>query len=62
MPESSFDALNKAGLQRLPEAQRVIFEELSPDELRVVSAIQERLNAAAPEIEAQAADNNNCLC
>lgn len=55
-----FEALNKAGLQRLPEAQRLVFEELSADELSVVNAIQERLNAAAPEVEGQG--NTNCLC
>lgn len=56
--------IKAAGLQRLPEEMRVVFEELSPEELKVASAIQERLNATAPEVEGQVADgnNNNCLC
>ncbi|MFI6599559.1 aroma-sacti cluster domain-containing protein [Nonomuraea sp. NPDC050536] len=53
--------LRAAGLDRLPESQRAVFEELSPEEMRVVSAIQERLNAAAPEVEGQM-NKNNCLC
>ncbi|MEV0390018.1 aroma-sacti cluster domain-containing protein [Nonomuraea sp. NPDC050643] len=53
--------LRAAGLDRLPEAQRVVFEDLSPEELRVVGVIQERLNAAAPEVEGQQ-NKNNTLC
>ena len=54
------DALNAAGLDRLSAAQRVVFEDLSPEELRVVGAVQDRLNAAAPEVEGQS--NNNTVC
>jgi hypothetical protein len=56
--------INAAGLQRLPEQMRVVFEELTPEELKVANAIQDRLNATAPEVEGQVADgtNNNCLC
>jgi hypothetical protein len=60
MASAGFEALNKAGLQRLTRAQQVVFEELTPEELAVVTAIQERLNAAAPEVEAQ--ESTNCLC
>jgi len=63
MPSYGFEVLNEAGLQNLPEEQRIVFEQLTPEELQVVNTIQERLNAAAPEVQAQsAADNNNCLC
>jgi hypothetical protein len=60
MSDSGFDTWRKAGLERLPESQRVVFESLSPEELKVCLDIQERLNAAIPEVEAQ--DNVNCLC
>ncbi len=60
MSANAFDTLRKAGLDRLPESQRLVFENLSPDELKVCLDIQERLNAAVPEVEAQ--DNVNCLC
>ncbi|KAB8194183.1 hypothetical protein FH608_018605 [Nonomuraea phyllanthi] len=61
MPGDPRDALRAAGLDRLPEAQRMVFEELSPEELRVVGVIQERLNAAMPEVAGQ---NNtyNTIC
>lgn len=62
MPESQFQVLNVLGYQALPDAQRIVFEELSPEELSVVSSIQERLNAAVPEVEGQGEGNNNCLC
>ena len=45
MSKDSLGPLNAAGLQRLPEPMRAVFEDLSPEELRVASAIQERLNA-----------------
>jgi hypothetical protein len=60
MSKEPLAALNAAGLQRLPESMRTVFEGLSPEELRVATAIQERLNNAVPEIEGQ--DNVNCLC
>ena len=63
MPAEGFETLNQAGLQGLPQAQQIVFEQLTPDELRVVNSVQERLNAAAPEVEGQTdGDNNNCLC
>ena len=62
MSQDPLGPLNAAGLQRLPEQMRVVFEDLSPEELRVAGAIQERLNALAPEVEGQVNDNNNCLC
>jgi hypothetical protein len=62
MATDPMEPINAAGLQRLPESMRVVFEELSPEELKVAGAIQERLNATAPEVEGQVADNNNCLC
>ncbi|MCO5973218.1 aroma-sacti cluster domain-containing protein [Actinoallomurus soli] len=64
MSKDSLGPLNAAGLQRLPEPMRAVFEDLSPEELRVASAIQERLNAVAPDVEGQISDpnNNNCLC
>ena len=63
MPVEGFETLNQAGLQGLPRAQQIVFEQLTPDELRVVNSVQERLNAAAPEVEGQTdGDNNNCLC
>ncbi|HEY3684160.1 MAG TPA: aroma-sacti cluster domain-containing protein [Streptosporangiaceae bacterium] len=61
MSQDPLAALNAAGLQQLPEQMRVVFEELSPEELRVATAIQERLNALTPEVEAQET-KNNCLC
>jgi hypothetical protein len=60
MPEEPLAALNAGGLQRLPQSMRAVFEDLSPEELRVATAIQERLNDAVPETEAH--DNTNCLC
>jgi hypothetical protein len=63
MPVEGFETLNQAGLQGLPRAQQIVFEQLTADELRVVNSVQERLNAAAPEVEGQTdGDNNNCLC
>jgi hypothetical protein len=54
--------LQAAGLDRLPEAQRMVFEQLSPEELAVVNSIQERLNAAAPDVQGHESDNVNCAC
>ncbi|MCO5973217.1 aroma-sacti cluster domain-containing protein [Actinoallomurus soli] len=62
MSKDPLAPLNAAGLQRLPEPMKAVFENLSPEELRVASAIQERLNAVTPDFEGQSADNNNCLC
>jgi hypothetical protein len=64
MPAYGFESLNEAGLEGLPEEQRIVFEQLTPDELRVVNVIQERLNAAAPEVQGHTDEstNNNCLC
>ncbi|GAA0328125.1 hypothetical protein NE235_31560 [Actinoallomurus spadix] len=68
MSKDPLAPLNAAGLQRLPEPMRAVFEDLSPEELRVAGAIQERLNAVAPDVEGQTTDpgsggnNNNCLC
>lgn len=53
--------LAEAGLDRLPEGMREVFDNLSPTELEVAAKIQERLNAVTPEIEGQA-DSVNCLC
>ncbi|MCW2876675.1 MAG: hypothetical protein JWQ95_775 [Sphaerisporangium sp.] len=60
MSSNPRDALNAAGLDRLPETQRMVFEGLSAEELRIVGAIQDRLNAATPEVEGQS--NNNTVC
>lgn len=60
MSNDPLASLRAAGLDRLPEAQRAVFEDLSPEEMRVVSAIQERLNATAPDVEGQS--STNCLC
>ncbi|MCO5991780.1 aroma-sacti cluster domain-containing protein [Actinoallomurus rhizosphaericola] len=63
--------LDTAGLQRLPEPMRAVFDDLSPEELRVANTIQERLNALVPDVEGQISDpgsgggggnTNNTLC
>jgi len=54
------ESLQAAGLANLPAAQRRVFDELSPEELEVVGAIQARLNDAAPEVEGM--NNNNTVC
>ncbi|MCO5991781.1 aroma-sacti cluster domain-containing protein [Actinoallomurus rhizosphaericola] len=71
MSKDPIAPLNAAGLQRLPQPMKAVFEDLSPEELRVASAIQERLNAVTPDVEGQISDpgsgggggnNNNTLC
>ncbi|WP_084964874.1 aroma-sacti cluster domain-containing protein [Thermoactinospora rubra] len=61
MSDDPLAPLRAAGLDRLPEAQRAVFEQLTPEEMAVVSSIQERLNAAAPDVEGQG-NLINSLC
>lgn len=64
MSNNPYEVLRAAGanLDVLPAGQRKVFEDLSPEELEVISAVQARLNAATPEVIGQSADSNNCLC
>jgi hypothetical protein len=63
------NALREAGAQidQLPEAQRQVFADLSPDEVAVLVSVQERINAVAPEVVGQSTapgtgNNNNNVC
>lgn len=58
-------ALREAGahIDRLPEAQQQVFADLNPDEVAVLVSVQERITAAAPEVEGQTnKTNNNNVC
>jgi len=63
MPDA-ISALRDAGAQidRLPEAQRQVFADLSPDEVAVLVSVQQRITAAAPEVVGQNNDTNNNVC
>lgn len=39
--------------ERLPAAQREVFESLSPEELSLAAMLQDRLEAASPEVAGQ---------
>lgn len=61
VPENQLQVLRDAGIDRLPEAQRAVFENLNPEELKVAVSIQKRLNAVAPDVEGQG-DTYNTVC
>jgi hypothetical protein len=59
--DSPLQVLRNAGIDRLPEAQRAVFENLNPEELEVAVSIQKRQNAVAPDVEGQG-DTYNTVC
>lgn len=60
MSKSPLEVLQPS-LEKLPTAQRAVFESLSPAELGLAVKLQERLASVEPEVSGQN-NLNNCLC
>ena len=64
MSTDSLEILRQAGapVDKLPEAQRAVFEGLSEHEVEVLASLQAKLNEAASDVEGQESSNTNNLC